>query len=176
MPSGAMYYAFFKEQSLEQRHFSSSTYCATTLIHWAQWAPADYLQKLSEGFTAETGIKVIVEQTPWETFVQKYNVEMVAKSDAWDIIVGDSQDLGTMATGGHYVELTDWVKEHGVDKTFTAASMMYYGEYPKGTGKYSRCICVENMSSRLLACLSFPPIPMLKCRSGSYAGRKKGNP
>ncbi len=105
-------------------------------IHWAQWAPADYLQKLSEGFTEETGIKVIVEQTPWETFVQKYNIEMVAKSDAWDIIVGDSQDLGTMATGDHYVELTDWIKEHGVDKTFTEASLTYYGEYPKGAGKY----------------------------------------
>lgn len=105
-------------------------------IHWAQWAPADYLQKLSEDFTAETGITVIVEQTPWETFVQKYNVEMVAKSDAWDIIVGDSQDLGTMATGGHYVDLTEWIKEKGVDKTFTPASLMYYGEYPKGSGKY----------------------------------------
>ncbi|MEI7616502.1 MAG: extracellular solute-binding protein, partial [Actinomycetota bacterium] len=66
-------------------------------IHWAQWAPADYLQKLSDGFTKETGIKVIVEQTPWETFVTKYNTEMIAKSDAWDIIVGDSQDVGTMA-------------------------------------------------------------------------------
>jgi multiple sugar transport system substrate-binding protein len=105
-------------------------------IHWAQWAPADYLQKLSDGFTKETGIKVIVEQTPWETFVQKYNVEMVAKSDAWDIIVGDSQDVGTMATGGHYVELTDWIKKNNVDKDFTEASLEYYGAYPKGSGKY----------------------------------------
>jgi len=105
-------------------------------IHWAQWAPADYLQTLSNDFTAETGVKVIVEQTPWETFVQKYNVEMVAKSDAWDIIIGDSQDIGTMAIGGHYVELTDWIKEKGVDKDFTAASMTAYAEYPKGSGRY----------------------------------------
>ncbi|GAI10277.1 unnamed protein product, partial [marine sediment metagenome] len=63
-------------------------------IHWAQWAPADYLEKLSRDFTAETGIEVVVEQTPWETFVQKYNTELIAKSDAWDIIVGDSQDIG----------------------------------------------------------------------------------
>ena len=55
-------------------------------INWAQWAPADYLEKLSRDFTAETGIKVTVEQTPWETFVQKYNTELIAKSDAWDII------------------------------------------------------------------------------------------
>lgn len=105
-------------------------------IHWAQWAPADYLQALSEDFTKETGIRVIVEQTPWETFVQKYNVEMIARSDAWDIIVGDSQDIGTMAVGGHYVDLTDWIKKNGVDKSMTPASMKAYAEYPKGSGKY----------------------------------------
>jgi len=105
-------------------------------IVWAQWAPADYLQKLSEDFTKKTGIGVTVEQIPWETFVQKYNTEMIAKSDAWDIIIGDSQDIGTMATGGHYVDLTQWIKDHGVDKSMTAASMTAYAEYPKGSGKY----------------------------------------
>jgi len=110
-------------------------------IHWAQWAPADYLEKLSEGFTADTGIKVVVEQTPWETFVQKYNVEMVAKSDAWDVIVGDSQDIGTMAIGGHYVDLTDWIKENDVLENFTPASMTAYAEYPKGSGKYYAVPC-----------------------------------
>jgi multiple sugar transport system substrate-binding protein len=110
-------------------------------IHWAQWAPADYLEKLSEGFTAETGIRVVVEQTPWETFVQKYNTEMIAHSDAWDIIVGDSQDIGNMAVNGHYVELTDWIKDHGVDKTFTPASLTYFAEYPKGAGKYFAVPC-----------------------------------
>jgi len=105
-------------------------------LHWAQWAPADYLQQLSAGFTAETGIEVIVEQTPWETFVQKYNIEMIARSDAWDIIVGDSQDIGTMVEGNHYVELTDWVKANNVDKDFTAASMTSYAEWPKGGERY----------------------------------------
>jgi multiple sugar transport system substrate-binding protein len=105
-------------------------------IHWAQWAPADYLQKLSEDFTEETGIEVIVEQTPWETFMQKYNVEMIAQSDAWDIIIGDSQDVGSMAMGGHYVELTDWIKENNVDEDFTEASITAYAEYPKGSERY----------------------------------------
>jgi len=110
-------------------------------IHWAQWAPADYLQKLSEGFTKETGIEVIVEQTPWETFVQKYNTEMIARSDAWDIIVGDSQDIGNMAVNGHYVEITDWIKDKGVDKTFTPASLTYFAEYPKGGKRYYAVPC-----------------------------------
>jgi multiple sugar transport system substrate-binding protein len=105
-------------------------------IHWAQWAPADYLQKLSEGFTKETGIKVVVEQTPWETFVQKYNVEMIARSDAWDIIVGDSQDLGNMADSGHYVDLTDFFKKNNLADKFTAGSVAAYAEYPANSGKY----------------------------------------
>ena len=105
-------------------------------IHWAQWAPADYLQKLCEGFTEETGIKVIVEQTPWETFVQKYNVEMIARSDAWDIIIGDSQDLGNMADSGHYVDLTDFFNDNGLAEKFTEASIVAYAEYPANSGKY----------------------------------------
>lgn len=105
-------------------------------IHWAMWAPADNLEELSKDFTAETGIEVIVEQTPWETFVQKYNIEMIAGSDAWDIIVADSQDVGNMAINGHFVELTDFVKEVGILDSFLPSAMYYYGEYPKGFERY----------------------------------------
>jgi len=105
-------------------------------INWAQWAPADNLDALSKDFTAETGIRVIVEQVPWETFVSKYNTEMIAGSDAWDIIVADSQDVGNMAVNGHFVEITDFVVAQGVLDRFTPASMYYYSEYPKGAGRY----------------------------------------
>ncbi len=105
-------------------------------IHWAQWAPADNLQALSAAFTAETGIEVIVEQTPWETFVQKYNVEMIAGSDAWDIIVADSQDVGNMAINGHIVELTDFVEDQGILDSFLPSAMYNYAEYPKGYERY----------------------------------------
>ncbi|MGM0365359.1 MAG: ABC transporter substrate-binding protein [Actinomycetota bacterium] len=113
----------------------------TIIIHWAQWAPADNLEELSLGFTEETGIDVIVEQTPWETFVQVYNVEMAAGSDAWDIIIADSQDLGNMAVNGHFVELTDFVNEHGVLDSFLPSAMYYFGEYPKGYGRYFAVPC-----------------------------------
>ena len=110
-------------------------------IWWAQWAPADYLQKLSEDFTAKTGIKVILEQTPWSNFVQKYNVAMTAHSSSYDIIIADSQDLGAMATGGHFVELTDFVKKNNIDKDFTASSVASFGEYPRNSGKYYGIPC-----------------------------------
>ncbi|MBU4292724.1 MAG: extracellular solute-binding protein [Actinobacteria bacterium] len=108
----------------------------TITINWAQWAPADNLAELSKDFTAETGIKVIVEQTPWETFVSKYNVELIAGSDAWDIIVADSQDLGNMAVNGHFVEITDFIKEQKVLERFLPSAMYNYSEYPKGSGRY----------------------------------------
>ena len=103
---------------------------------WFQWAPAEYLQKIAEQFTAETGIKFELEVTAAETWVAKYNTEMIAGSDAWDLIIADSQDMGTMAIGKHFVNMTDWIMKNGVDKAFTPASMTYYAEYPKGSGQY----------------------------------------
>jgi multiple sugar transport system substrate-binding protein len=41
-----------------------------------------------------------------------------------------------MAIGGHYVNLTDWIKKNGVDKSMTPASMEAYAEFPKGSGTY----------------------------------------
>ena len=104
--------------------------------YWFEWAPADMLEELSKDFTAETGIGFKMSVTNVQNWVQKINIEMMAKSDAFDIVIADSQDVGTMVTGGHFIELTDWIKKHKVDKNFTAASMTAYAEYPKGSGKY----------------------------------------
>jgi len=107
--------------------------------YWFEWAPAQMLEELSKDFTAETGIGFKMSTTAVENWVQKINVEMVAKSDAYDLIIADSQDVGTMVKGGHFIELTDWIKQHKVDQDFTAASMTAYSEYPKGSGKYWAC-------------------------------------
>ena len=104
--------------------------------YWFEWAPATMLEELSKDFTKETGIEFKMSVTAVENWVQKINVEMAAHSDAYDIIIADSQDVGGMVTSGHFVDLTDWVKKNKVDKTFTAASMTAYAEYPKGSGKF----------------------------------------
>jgi multiple sugar transport system substrate-binding protein len=44
--------------------------------------------------------------------------------------------LGQGATQGHYIELTDFMKSNGIDKTVTPATLQYYGEYPANSGKY----------------------------------------
>ena len=78
-------------------------------IFWADWDPANYLQELVNQYTAETGVGVTVQTTPWPDFQTKAFMELNAHGDSYDLVVGDSQWLGTGATEGHYVELTDFV-------------------------------------------------------------------
>jgi multiple sugar transport system substrate-binding protein len=116
---------------------SGAAFAADQLsIFWAEWDPATYLQELVMGFEEETGVKVVVETTPWGDFQTKTFREFAAKGDSWDIVVGDSQWLGAGSTQGHYVELTDWFKEKGVDKAMAPATVVGYAEYPKGGKRY----------------------------------------
>ena len=62
-------------------------------IFWAEWDPANYLQELVNDYTAETGVTVNVETTPWGDFQTKTFAELNAQGDAYDIVVVDSQVL-----------------------------------------------------------------------------------
>ena len=115
----------------------STAYAAETLtILWAQWDPANYLQELVKDYEKQSGVTVKVETTPWPDFQTKAFREFAARGDAYDMVVGDSQWLGAGSTGGHYVELTDFFKKHGVDKSMAPATVQSYAEYPKGSKKY----------------------------------------
>jgi multiple sugar transport system substrate-binding protein len=108
---------------------STSVLAQELTIFWAEWDPANYLQELVNEYTEETGVTVTVETTPWGDFQTKTFAELNAKGDAYDMVVGDSQWLGAASTAGHYVDLTDFIKEHGVDQTFVPATLKYYAEY-----------------------------------------------
>jgi multiple sugar transport system substrate-binding protein len=113
---------------------SSTTVLAQELtIFWAEWDPANYLQELVNDYTAETGVTVTVETTPWSDFQTKTFAELNAQGDAYDMVVGDSQWLGQASTAGHYVDLSDFVKQNGVDQSFVPATLQYYSLYD---GKY----------------------------------------
>ena len=105
-------------------------------IFWADWDPANYLQELVNQYTAETGVAVKVLTTAWPDFQTKAFLEFNAHGDSFDLVVGDSQWLGAGATQGHYVELTDFVNEHKLTGVMTPASMTYYSEYPKDSGRF----------------------------------------
>ncbi|PZN59467.1 MAG: ABC transporter substrate-binding protein [Proteobacteria bacterium] len=105
-------------------------------IFWAEWDPSNYLQELGNLYEKETGVKIVVETTPWADFQTKAFAEFNAHGNAYDLVVGDSQWLGAASEGGHYVDLTDFVKEHNVLDKMAEATVKYYAEYPGGSGKY----------------------------------------
>ena len=105
---------------------STSVLAQELTIFWAEWDPANYLQELVNDYTAETGVTVTVQTTPWSDFQTKTFAELNAHGDAYDMVVGDSQWLGAASTGGHYVDLTDFITKNGVDKSFVPATLQYY--------------------------------------------------
>ena len=105
-------------------------------IFWAEWDPSNYLQELANQYTAETGVVVTVQTTPWPDFQTKAFAEFNAHGDAYDIVVGDSQWLGAGSVGGHYVDLTEFFAKHKLTESFAPATVQAYAEYPKGAGKY----------------------------------------
>jgi multiple sugar transport system substrate-binding protein len=102
-------------------------------ILWAQWDPADYLQQLVKEYP---GANVKVVQEPWGSFSDRFYTAMAANGTEWDMVIGDSQWLGTGATTGQYVDLTKFMNDNNFVKSVTPATLKYYGEYPAGSGKY----------------------------------------
>ncbi|MDB5561184.1 MAG: extracellular solute-binding protein family 1, partial [Hyphomicrobiales bacterium] len=115
----------------------STTVHATELtIFWAEWDPANYLQELVNQYEKETGVKITVETTPWSDFQTKAFTEFNAHGDSYDMVVGDSQWLGAGATGGHYVDLTQFFNDNKVADLMAPATVKYYAEYPGNSKKY----------------------------------------
>jgi multiple sugar transport system substrate-binding protein len=102
-------------------------------ILWAQWDPADYLQQLAKEYSGAT-VKVI--QEPWGSFGDRFYTAMAAKGTEWDMVIGDSQWLGTGATSGQYIEMTKFMNDNNLVKSVTPATLQYYGEYPVGSKRY----------------------------------------
>jgi multiple sugar transport system substrate-binding protein len=105
-------------------------------ILWARWAPADYLQELSRDFTRETGIQVVVKQVPWDDFQNVFFDSVARRSGEYDLVGGDSQWLGRGAVSGIYINLTQWIIDHHVDRQMAPAALKGYCEYPKHSRRY----------------------------------------
>jgi multiple sugar transport system substrate-binding protein len=123
----------------------------TIKILWAKWDPANALQKLSEEYTKDKGVKVFVDQQSWDgAFAQTKQAEFNTNGSTYDIIIGDSQWVGQGVTGGHYADLTDTISTNGeIFKDVSPKAMEYYCEYPKGSKKYYAIPC----ESDAIACV-----------------------
>ncbi|EAR62639.1 putative sugar ABC transporter, periplasmic solute-binding protein [Oceanospirillum sp. MED92] len=120
----------------EARVFIEQKPAPSLNILWAEWKPADYLQKLTREFSKETGIEVNITQRSWSDWQQHFANEMGHKSQRYDMVIGDSQWLGYGAEQGHYVNLTHWMKRHSVEEQFISTALKGYSEYPKGSKRY----------------------------------------
>jgi multiple sugar transport system substrate-binding protein len=104
---------------------------------WAAWDPANALAELSKDFTAESGIQMNFEFVPWTNFADRFLNELNSKGKLCDLMIGDSQWLGTAATNGHYVKLNEFFDANGIDiNDFLPATVYNYSTWPKGEPEY----------------------------------------
>src|SRR5204863_5303228 len=109
----------------------------TLTLCWAAWDPANALVELSKDFTAKTGIAMKYEFVPWPNFAQRMLNELNSKGKLCDLLIGDSQWIGSAATEGHYVKLNEFFDKNGIKMAdFMPATVTGYSEWPKGTPNY----------------------------------------
>jgi multiple sugar transport system substrate-binding protein len=104
---------------------------------WAAWDPANALVELSKDFTAKTGIQMKFEFVPWPNFAARMLNELNSKGKLCDLLIGDSQWIGSAATEGHYVKLNEFFDKNGIKMSdFMPATVTGYSEWPKNTPNY----------------------------------------
>jgi multiple sugar transport system substrate-binding protein len=111
-------------------------------ILWAEWRPSDALAELGKLYQAKTGVTVTVVKKSWDgAFGDAAFSEFRNRDDNYDIIIGDSQWMGLGVVGGHYLELTDWMKANLKLDEVEPAALKWYCEYPKGASRYYAVPC-----------------------------------
>jgi multiple sugar transport system substrate-binding protein len=104
---------------------------------WAAWDPANALVELSKDFTAKTGVQMKYEFVPWPNFAQRMLNELNSRGKLCDLLIGDSQWIGSAATEGHYIELTDFFAKNSIKMAdFMPATVEGYSTWPKGSKHY----------------------------------------
>ena len=104
---------------------------------WAAWDPANALVELSKDFTAKSGIKMKFEFVPWTNYAERMLNELNSKGKLCDVMIGDSQWIGTSATEGHYVKLNDFFAKSKINMgDFMPAAVNAYSTWPKGSTNY----------------------------------------
>ncbi len=104
---------------------------------WAAWDPANALVELSKDFTTRTGIQMKFEFVPWPNFAQRMLNELNSRGKLCDLLIGDSQWIGSAATEGHYVRLNEFFDKNGIKMTdFAPATVEGYATWPKGSKNY----------------------------------------
>jgi multiple sugar transport system substrate-binding protein len=105
---------------------------ANLQIIWFAWQPCQALGELVKGYKDAT---VEVRCVPIGQWHDQIFTDFAAKGGA-DLVILDSQFIGEAVTGGHIVELTDWMQGNIEVEDYVPAAMSAYGEYPPGSKRY----------------------------------------
>jgi multiple sugar transport system substrate-binding protein len=117
--------------------FSAQAQQKQLTLCWAAWDPANALVELSKDFTAKTGIQMKYEFVPWPNFAQRMLNELNSKGKLCDLLIGDSQWIGSAATEGHYVKLNEFFDKNDIKMSdFMPATVEGYSTWPKGSKNY----------------------------------------
>jgi len=104
---------------------------------WAAWDPANALVELSKDFTAKSGIQMRFEFVPWTNFADRMLNELNSGGKLCDLMIGDSQWIGSAATEGHYLKLNDFFAKNGIKMSdFMPLAADAYATWPKGSTNY----------------------------------------
>jgi multiple sugar transport system substrate-binding protein len=101
-------------------------------ITWFAWPPCDALAKLVAEYPDAT---VKVNCVPYEQWHDSIFTDFAAKGGV-DLPIVDSQWTGEAVTGGHLLELTDFLKQDTNFNDWVPSALQAYGEYPIGSGHY----------------------------------------
>jgi len=117
--------------------FSAQAQQKQLTLCWAAWDPANALVELSKDFTAKTGVQMKYEFVPWPNFAQRMLNELNSKGKLCDLLIGDSQWIGSAATEGHYIKLNEFFDKNDIKMAdFSPATVEGYSTWPKGTKNY----------------------------------------
>ncbi|MBO8127554.1 MAG: extracellular solute-binding protein [Firmicutes bacterium] len=110
------------------------------------WTPSELAVKMAPLFSeyAEKNlgytVDIVGDWAPFTSLYEKAASAFAAKSDAYDIIISDSQWLGAFAEGGHIIQLNEIIESEPLLKK--AVEDMYethraaYMTYPDGSDKW----------------------------------------
>lgn len=104
---------------------------------WHSGGLGEKFEELAKEYTAMTGVRVRADLVPYgPQWHDKIAAEFAARGSGFDLAMFDSQSMSEFASGGHVVQLNDYIAKSDKIKAedFTPAALRQYGEYPEGSG------------------------------------------
>ena len=104
----------------------------TLNLSWVDWELCHAVKELLDEYDGAT---VQMECVPIGEWHDRVFSDFAAGGGA-DALVLDSQFIGEAVTGGHLVDLTEWLAGAIDVDAYVPTALSAYGEYPAGSGRY----------------------------------------